>query len=213
MQFKALLPLSAHFKFKNSRYKEQAPYLKNGVLNWFSSVLDELNQLSLTETNGYKEMSDVKVKINAETITTEESLKFDEKLAEWSREFASSLSSREKLNDRSVWLLLGFFSQYLLAKMKLYEEISQQKEISEIYLGNYRKELVDIIGREVFVTGWLDQGWVRNINRMRIPYDSRILNRFVMDSREVLGLEKEFENPELKLKLKHLVKNIPFVGR
>lgn len=212
LQYKVLLPLSNYF---DGRYKEQGPYLKDGILGWLDKILDKLEQFSLTGTNGFKEIRGVENRINTESITLEESLKFDDQLINWCREFVSSFSGQSsgqsKSDGRSVWFKIGFFSQYLLVKMRLYDEISQRKGTNEIGLGSSRKELVDAIEKEVFVTGWLDQDWVRKINKMRLPYDSRVLDSFISDSRELLDLDEE-RGADLSVKLKDLLKNVPFIG-
>lgn len=208
LQYKVLLPLSAYFK--DGRYSDQAPYLKDGILGWLDTLLSEMEQLSLVDTNGFRQINDMKDRIKAENATKEELLKFDEELLSWYRDFNSSLSGQSS-DEGPVWFKMGFFSQYMMAKMRLHEEISQYNRTSEFDLGSYRKELVDAMEKEVFVTGWLDQDWVRKLNKMRIPYDSRVLKEFISDSREILGL-KEKEGTDLKLRLRGLLKQIPFIG-
>ncbi len=210
LQYKVLLPLSAYFK--DGRYRDQAPYLKDGAVGWLDDVLSELEKLSLMDTDGFKQVNDVKKRINSESVTKEEFIRFDEELISWYKEFMLSLSDKRS-DESSLWFKIGFYSQYLVVKMRLHGEISQLKRTSEFDLGSYRKELVDAIEKEVFFTGWLDQDWVRKLNKMNLPYDSRVLKGFISECREILGLkEKEKEGKGLKPRLSGLFKQIPFIG-
>ncbi len=60
----------------------------------------------------------------------------------------------------------GVLQPVLDGQDEVHEEISQYKRTSEFDLGSYRKELMDAMGIEVFVTGWLAQDWVRKLNKM-----------------------------------------------